>query len=148
MEALALNGGERKPAVETETRPCEQCGNSFTPRQHSGGRPQRFCSSKCRQASHTPAEASQASLPAIVHPPALKPAENDSDFNWSDDDSIILREQPATACYFNKEGSLVIRQRRWPDDDTFIFIAAGSIADFLDKLTDICGIPSVGGPSK
>lgn len=31
----------------------------------------------------------------------------ESDFNWSaDDSSIILREQPATAVYFNREGSL------------------------------------------
>ena len=71
----------------------------------------------------------------------------EGDFNWSaDDSSIILREQPATAVYFNREGSLVIRQHRWPDDDTIIIIAASSIADFLDKLTDICGVPSVGKP--
>ena len=78
------------------------------------------------------------------------PSENnepaaEGDFNWSaDDSSIILREQPETAVYFNREGSLVIRQHRWPDDDMVIFISASNIDTFLDKITDICGVPSVG----
>ena len=91
------------------------------------------------------AEESPARLPVIVE---HKPAEDDSKFNWSDDDSIILRPQPETAAYFNKEGSLVIRQRNWPEDDSFIFIAEANIGEFLDKITDVCGIPSVGGPKR
>jgi hypothetical protein len=71
---------------------------------------------------------------------------DDADFDWVNDDSIILREQPSTAVYFNKEGTLVIRQRRWPDEDTFVYIAETSIGEFLDKITDVCGVPSFGGP--
>jgi hypothetical protein len=88
-------------------------------------------------------------LPAVIEPPKQENApqatpEPSEEFDWSKDDgSIILHEQPATAVYFNKRGELVIRQRRWPDDDTFIYIAESSIADFLDKLTDACGVPGV-----
>jgi hypothetical protein len=39
---------------------------------------------------------------------------------------------------------LVIRQRCWPDDDALIFIAADSVDRFIDKLTDVMGIPSAG----
>ena len=90
-------------------------------------------------------------MPAVIPQPKPENAPADSpgakDFNWNTNDaSIILREQPATAVYFNKEGSLVIRQHRWPDDDAFIYIADASINDFLDKLTDICGVPSMGKP--
>jgi hypothetical protein len=61
---------------------------------------------------------------------------------------VILPEQPATACYFNPKGDLVIRQRNWPDGDSLILISANMVDQFLDKLTDACGIPSFGGPSK
>jgi hypothetical protein len=85
-------------------------------------------------------------LPAVIHKlKAEKPPEDSGeDFDWSQDDSVILPEQPATAAYFNKREELVIRQRRWPDDDVVIFISPASIAKFLDKITDACGVPSAG----
>jgi hypothetical protein len=146
---------------------CEQCGNEFQPRKH-GGEPQRFCSTECRRLFQKDKRCPQLRataqqppqprtlptlLPALIEPPKPENApqatpEPSEDFDWNkDDSSIILREQPATAVYFNKEGSLVIRQHRWPDDDIFIYIAESSIGDFLDKLTDICGVPSFSGSS-
>jgi hypothetical protein len=70
------------------------------------------------------------------------------DFDWDDTEGVILPEQPATACYWNRRGELVIRQKGWPDDDSFIYIAPDFISEFVDKLTDIVGIPSVGGPKR
>jgi hypothetical protein len=88
----------------------------FAPRIKSGGSPQKFCSSKCRQASHTPAEAFHAGLPAVIDPPAPKPAktspkpvEDASEFDWSADESVVLHHQPAIACYINAAGGLTIR---------------------------------------
>jgi hypothetical protein len=150
-DVLALDLSKRKTNFKT----CEQCGSEFPPRNGSGGSRQRFCSSDCRGLFHKSQRSQRA--PACNHatlPPASQPKpenlpqatpEPSEDFDWSNDSSIILREQPTTAVYFNKEGSLVIRQRRWPDDDAFIYIAETCIADFLDKLTDACGIPSMGG---
>jgi hypothetical protein len=81
-----------------------------------------------------------AKVPAVVEPP-----EPESDeFDWCGDDSVVLQEQPKTAAYLNSNNSLVIRQRNWPDDDSFIVIAANNIHDFLDKITDVAGIPSIG----
>jgi hypothetical protein len=69
--------------------------------------------------------------------------EPESDFDWSDPDNLMLVEQPATACYVNRENSLVIRQRRWPVEDAFVIITAPNVHDFIDKLTDLF-VPSVG----
>ncbi len=33
------------------TTPCEKCGDRFTPRSGSGGRPQKFCTEECRRAA-------------------------------------------------------------------------------------------------
>ena len=85
-------------------------------------------------------------MPAVIDRPlgsSPKNAEPKSDFDWNIDDSVILREQPATAVYFNKNDDLVIRQKRWPED-AFIYISAESLDTFLDKLSDACGIPSIG----
>lgn len=78
--------------------------------------------------------------------PTDHPEEEIEEFNWDDGDSIVLTEQYATAIYFNPAGELVIRQRRWPDEDQFIFINRGFTDTFIDRLTDALGIPSFGGP--
>jgi hypothetical protein len=137
---------------------CEHCKSPFAPRTGTGGKPQRFCSARCRQDFHVGKPqreqrgptCSNVGQPPAVTPPEQKPPpaatlEDSEHFDWSEDESIILREQPSTAAYFNKFDELVIRQHRWPDDDQIIVIAPESIQEFLDKLTDVCGIPSVGG---
>jgi hypothetical protein len=64
-------------------------------------------------------------------------------FDWTSDDSVSLRSQAATAIYFDISGDLVIRQQRsWDqDDDSFVIISSNNINDFLDELTDRCGVP-------
>ena len=81
-------------------------------------------------------------------PPSVEPKQK-TEFDWLTDDSVVLQEQPQTAVYFNSTGGLVIRQRAaWDqEDDTFVLIAPQSIAEFIDKLTDVAGVPSVGGRS-
>jgi hypothetical protein len=62
-------------------------------------------------------------------------AENEEDkFDWNADDSIILKEQRATAAYRNPLGELVIRQRAWPDEDTILFISPQNEVAFLEGL--------------
>ena len=88
-------------------------------------------------------------LPAVIPPKAAEDLLEPTDkFDWSDPEVVVLREQPETACYFNTANDLVIRQRRYPDDDSIIIIAANNIDTFLDKITDVCGVPSFGGPPK
>jgi hypothetical protein len=68
------------------------------------------------------------------------------DFDWTDNNAVVLHEQPATAVYFNTQDGLVIRQERtWDrEEDTFIVISKENVQQFVDKLTDICGVPSIG----
>ena len=82
------------------------------------------------------------SLPAVVLPKVAEDASKE--FGWSTTESVALAEQRQTAGYWNTDGDLVIRQRCWPDDDALIFIAADSVDRFIDKLTDVMGIPSAG----
>lgn len=71
-----------------------------------------------------------------------------NEFDWFDDESIVLRPQLAVAIYNNERGGLVIRQERdWNEEsDTFIVIAPENVAAFVDRITDAAGIPSFGGP--
>jgi len=58
------------------------------------------------------------------------------DFDWDTDDSVILREQRATAAYRNRHGELVIRQRAsWCDDgDTFVYLSPENEVSFMEGL--------------
>jgi len=96
---------------------------------------------------------SEAAKPAseptkVITPTSTKnqtPPADDGEFKWSDDESIIVPEQHAVAAYFNPAGGLVIRQERaWDqEEDTIIVIAQANVDRFLDRLTDICGIPTM-----
>jgi len=44
------------------------------------------------------------------------------DFDWRDDPTVVLQEQPATAVYINTFGSIIIRQHMWPDDDVHVMV--------------------------
>lgn len=57
-------------------------------------------------------------------------------FDWTHDDAIVLREQPALAVYTNPRNEVVIRQAcAWDeDDDTVIFVLpenARAVADAI-----------------
>jgi hypothetical protein len=58
------------------------------------------------------------------------------DFDWDTDDSVILREQRATAAYRNRHGELIIRQRasRCDDGDTFVYISPENEVSFMEGL--------------
>jgi hypothetical protein len=57
---------------------------------------------------------------------------------------VVLPQQEATAVYVNRDNDVVIRQRRWPEDDVFIYIQNANVMTFIDKLCDVAGIPSFG----
>lgn len=78
----------------------------------------------------------------IVQPPA------EDDFKWNDPQGVLLQEQRATAIYRNSMGGIVIRQERgWDEeDDSYVIIAPENEQAFLDKLCDVIGVPTFGGP--
>ncbi len=62
----------------------------------------------------------------------------------------MLQTQRATAIYWNHDNDLVIRQERnwYEEDDPFIVVTKSNVNAFLDRLCDVCGILSVGGPNR
>jgi hypothetical protein len=133
---------------------CEQCDEPLPAKDRQHGSPQRFCGTRCRKALHKALhKASPKSEALRTNPPAVfdKPREDSRDdeeerFDWSGDD-VVLDEQPAVAIYFNPKDALVIRQQAqdpFDPDDPFIYIAKRNIDEFIDKLCDIIGIPSLG----
>lgn len=63
---------------------------------------------------------------------------HDDDFDWDnpEEDSIVLREQRSTACYRNRRGELIIRQRCGPLDemDAFVYVSPENEMAFLEGL--------------
>ncbi|MDP1583935.1 MAG: hypothetical protein Q8M18_10975 [Bradyrhizobium sp.] len=75
---------------------------------------------------------------AEVRDPVVIPAHSEDDFDWNnpDEESIVLREQRATAVYRNRSGEVIIRQRSWPDEDTFVFIAPEFATAFMEGMAE------------
>jgi hypothetical protein len=76
---------------------------------------------------------------AVEEAATVLPKADEDDFNWNDDDSIILREQPATAIYHNRHGVLVIRQKAdWDTEhDTFAFITPENAVVFMEAFAKV-----------
>jgi len=70
---------------------------------------------------------------------------DDWQFDWKDKEAVVFQQQSATAIYFNLDGDLVIRQRNWPDDDSYVVITPQCQREFLDRLCDAVGVSSFGG---
>jgi hypothetical protein len=71
-------------------------------------------------------------------------------FDWNET-SIVIHEQPETAVYLNPSGQIVVRQRQWPDDDSFVYVSpefAGilvrAIMDAADYAPDEAPAPRLG----
>lgn len=69
------------------------------------------------------------------------------DFNWNNDDSIVVKEQIATAIYYNNYGELVIRQKAgfYDENDHIIIITKPALESFIDQLHDRLGVISIPG---
>jgi hypothetical protein len=73
---------------------------------------------------------------AIAMAERAKEILDSNDFDWCNDESIVLQEQRATAIYHNRHGDLVIRQRAaWDDEaDVFVSVTPGNSNIFLDAV--------------
>lgn len=62
--------------------------------------------------------------------------DDDEDFDWNSDPSVVLQAQPATAIYQNNFGHIVIRQeKRWDEEmDPLVIISAESAVTFMEAL--------------
>jgi hypothetical protein len=61
-----------------------------------------------------------------------------------DDATLLCAPQAQIDIGFNDRGDALITQKSWPDDDATIVVARENIGEFIDRLTDALGIPSIG----
>jgi hypothetical protein len=171
MENYATAPDGASTLFESQSPPCEHCGTAFARREGNGGKPQRFCSTKCRTSFHRqtevpnvtnvtsvggPASEAAASTPeptktaqeaAEAKLAAILAKQEEERFDWFTDDSVVLEKQLSIAVYLNARHHLVIRQEaEYPDEDSVILVAPQNIREFIVRLCDVAGIPTAGAP--
>ena len=62
-----------------------------------------------------------------------------ADFDWRADESVVVPEQQAIACYFNDAGSIVIRQQRdtYVDSDHVVIVEPSNLASLILALQSL-----------
>lgn len=62
--------------------------------------------------------------------------DDDGEFDWSDDETIVCYEQPKSKVYFNPQGQVVIRQQAagYRDEDSFVFFNRENIPALIAAL--------------
>lgn len=56
-------------------------------------------------------------------------------FSWTNTDIVAcLSEQPRTAVYVSGDGSIVVRQYQWPDDDLIVTFNAHCVPAVIEAL--------------
>jgi hypothetical protein len=62
--------------------------------------------------------------------------------------TLLCAPQDKIEIVFDAEGNAELIQSAWPDENQVIRISRDNICDFLDRLTDALGIPSIGGSGR
>jgi hypothetical protein len=89
------------------------------------------------------AEAETGDTPSVTERIAPEPPTREAtDFSWGrDNESIIIREQPETAVYWNPTGQIVIRQKADPfEEDPWLLFSEEFIPALIRDLADKIGV--------
>jgi hypothetical protein len=65
------------------------------------------------------------------------PGPIDDDFDWAEDDSVIVPSQRATAAYRNNRGEVIIRQENECDGDQFVILMRSQVDALVARLRDL-----------
>jgi hypothetical protein len=84
---------------------------------------------------------------ANAQPVETEPGYSDAEFSWEDnDDDVIIRSQPAIACYWNPRGEVVIRREGSKyEDDHFVFLQVAHLDALITRLKEM---RADGGPCR
>jgi hypothetical protein len=152
-EVPQSNYSQSENLARPGSRKCEQsiclrCCRSFTPRQGSGGKPQRYCSPECRKGSIPNAPRSEVLNVQPTPDPTPKAAEDvgngvgdeddSGEFRWNDED-IVVPCQPPIAIYRNPSGGIVIRQDQtaFYENDHWIVVLPENLPRLIRRLQEI-----------
>lgn len=59
----------------------------------------------------------------------------EDNFNWNNNESVVVEPMEAIAVYTNPKGDIVIRQQRgYPDEDVFVVIPRSRVEDVVTAL--------------
>lgn len=112
---------------------------NVTPKQLelTAGKTREDMEEAARAVLHSVSPAAAAALERSSPLPRCGPtAELDDDFDWNnpEEESIVLREQRATAVYRNPAGELVVRQKAGAldDRDAFVWVSPENVTEFLE----------------
>jgi hypothetical protein len=60
-----------------------------------------------------------------------------SDDGDPDESTMVLRMRPETHVYTNPHGDVVICQKRWPDEDVFVYIEIKDVAAIVTRMMEL-----------
>jgi hypothetical protein len=55
---------------------------------------------------------------------------------------VLLAAQSLIEFKIDEHGGLLLKQSCWPNEDQTIYVNADYLDTFIDRLTDVCGVPS------
>lgn len=123
---------ESSRSLESTQRACVHCGASFQSR--AAGKPQKFCSARCRRAHHD-AKPARVKRAQTCKAPENAPVRSDS--------GVLLNAQEALHYEFCA-GALMLTQFDSLGNETVtIQIAEDQIHSFIERLCDLIGIGGV-----
>lgn len=144
----AMNGADVTHTPEGEAR-CDSCGDSFSPRSQSGGKPQRYCSIECRRTADAKRKANAPITPtrgqraqrAAPETPTTMPGATEGPFSEpTATKKTLLRAQDRITIEFDEAtGEWVLKQSCWWKDDVELRINEEHAQEFLDALCDAFG---------
>lgn len=70
------------------------------------------------------------------------------EFDWSRDDSVVVKPQNATAVYLNEDGDVVIRQERlWDEaEDQFVVVSVANVPAVVSALLRAANLDAAAAP--
>jgi hypothetical protein len=74
-----------------------------------------------------------------AQPIETQPEDPDAPFDWSaDEEDVIIKSQPAIACYWNPRGEVVIRREGSKyEDDHFVFVQVEHLDTLITRLKEM-----------
>jgi hypothetical protein len=122
--------------IEADLRSCDRCGTLFTPRNGTGGSPQRFCSANCRVSFHAEGQRGQhrPACSALDMPPGIPQPTSESEACEADKGFVLVGQQDFIEVAWDRQGNLLLRQDRLYEGDHELRVSRDYFLQFVRAL--------------